>query len=35
MLPDSRFQELGTRFNPNFSAQQSDFWWPTDFSPLR
>lgn len=35
MLPDPRFQELGSRFNPNFSAQQSDFWMPTAFSPLR
>jgi NIPSNAP len=35
MLPDPRFQELGSRFNPNFSAQQSDFWIPTGFSPLR
>jgi hypothetical protein len=35
MLPDPRFQELGSRFNPNFPAQQSDFWIPTGFSPLR
>jgi hypothetical protein len=35
MLPDARFQELGSRFNLNFSAQQSDFWWPAEFSPMR
>lgn len=35
MLPDSRFQELGSRFNPNFAEQRSDFLIPTAFSPLR
>jgi NIPSNAP len=34
MLPDPRFQELGSRFNPNFAAQRSDFLIPTAFSPL-
>lgn len=35
MLPDPRFQELGSRFNPNFAQQQSEFLIPTSFSPLR
>jgi hypothetical protein len=34
MLPDPRFQELGSRFNPNFAEQRSDFLIPTSFSPL-
>lgn len=35
MLPDPRFQELGSRFNPHFAEQQSEFLIPTSFSPLR
>jgi NIPSNAP len=35
MLPDPRFQELGSRFNPNFSQQRAEFLIPTEFSPLR
>ena len=34
MLPDPRFQELGSRFNPNFAEQRSDFLIPASFSPL-
>jgi hypothetical protein len=34
MLPDPRFQELGSRFNPNFAEQRADFLIPTSFSPL-
>lgn len=35
MLPDPRFQELGSRFNPHFAEQRSDFLVPLPFSPLR
>ena len=35
MLPDPRFQELGSRFNPNFAEQCSEFLIPTAYSPLR
>jgi hypothetical protein len=35
MLPDPRFRELGARFNLNFSQQESVFWRPTPYSPLR
>jgi hypothetical protein len=35
MLPDPRFRELGARFNPNFSQQESAFWQPENYSPLR
>jgi hypothetical protein len=35
MLSDPRFQELGTRFNPNFAEQRSDFLLPFAYSPLR
>lgn len=35
MLPDPRFQELGSRFNHRFAEQRSDFLVPLSFSPLR
>ncbi len=35
MLPDLRFRELGARFNFNFLRQESVFWRPLPYSPLR
>ena len=35
MLPDPRFQELGSRFNLNFSEQRSELLEPYGASPLR
>lgn len=35
MRGDTRFQQLGVRFNPLFAHQEADLWLPTAYSPLR